>query len=188
MIQPQSKAGAGKGMSAAMEENKTRKIVMTALLAALTMVATYVIRIPTPTGGYVNLGDTIVLLSAFLLGPVYGMLAGGIGSALADFWAGYMAWVPATLIIKGCMGLAAGLMYRAMGHKKAGLILSGLPSELIMVFGYFLFEAALLGQGLGAAVGIPANLLQGAFGLVAATLLTGVLRRNSYVRKAYPGL
>lgn len=168
--------------------SKAKTIVMTALLAALTTVATSVIKIPTPTGGYVNMGDTIVLLSAYLLGPIGGMIAGGVGSALADFLAGYMAWVPATLVIKGIMGLVAGLIYQAIGHKRGGLILSGIPSELIMVFGYFAFEAALMGQGLGAAVGIPANFVQAAFGLVAATLLTEALRRNSYVRKTYPAL
>ena len=168
--------------------SKAKTIVMTALLAALTTVATSVIKIPTPTGGYVNMGDTIVLLSAYLLGPIGGMIAGGVGSALADFLAGYMDWVPATLIIKGIMGLVAGLIYQAIGHKRGGLILSGIPSELIMVFGYFAFEAALMGQGLGAAVGIPANFVQAAFGLVAATLLTEALRRNSYVRKNYPAL
>lgn len=165
-----------------------RKLVMTGLLAALTCVATMVIRIPTPTGGYVNLGDTIVLLSAFLLGPVLGMIAGGVGSALSDFLAGYMAWVPATLIIKGLMGLAAGLLYQKQGHSKGGILLSGLPAECIMVLGYFGFEAALLGQGLGAAVGIPANIVQGVFGLAAGTLLTLALRKNSYIRKAYPAL
>ena len=46
---------------------QTRALVMTALLAALSCVATLVIRIPSPTGGYMNLGDTVVLLGAYLL-------------------------------------------------------------------------------------------------------------------------
>ena len=36
-----------------MKDSKIRKLVMAALLAALTNVATTVIKIPTPTGGYV---------------------------------------------------------------------------------------------------------------------------------------
>ena len=156
--------------------NKTKKLVMTALLTALTCVATMVIRVPTPTGGYVNLGDAVVLLSAFLLGPVLGAVAGGVGAAMADFLSGCMAWVPATLIIKGCMGLVAGLLYQKLGKKGVGVFLSGLPAELIMVVGYFGFEAALLGQGMGAAVGIPGNLIQAGFGLAAGTLLTLALR------------
>ena len=45
-----------------MTENKTRTIILTALLAALTTVATMVIRIPTPTLGYIHLGDGMVLI------------------------------------------------------------------------------------------------------------------------------
>ena len=46
----------------------TTEFLATALLAALSCVATLVIRIPSPTGGYMNLGDTVVLLGAYLLG------------------------------------------------------------------------------------------------------------------------
>ena len=49
-----------------------RAMVMTALFAALGYVATRILQIPTPSGGYVNLGDTVVILGAYLLGPVYG--------------------------------------------------------------------------------------------------------------------
>ena len=54
-----------------------KKIIMTALFAALACVATMSIRIPTPgTGGYIHPGDAIVILAGIILGPVYGMLAG----------------------------------------------------------------------------------------------------------------
>ncbi len=44
-------------------------------------------QIPTPaTNGYVHLGDSLVLVSAWALGPVYGPLAAGIGSALRIFF------------------------------------------------------------------------------------------------------
>lgn len=94
-------------------DGKTRMVVMTALLAALACVATMVIRIPSPTGGYLNLGDTVVLLGAFLLGPLYGAVAGGIGSMLADLLSGYMIYAPATLVIKAGMAVVAGVLYRA---------------------------------------------------------------------------
>ena len=57
-----------------------KKLVMAALFAALSCVATYIIKIPTPgTGGYIHPGDAIVILSGVFLGPVYGLFAGGIG-------------------------------------------------------------------------------------------------------------
>ena len=55
-----------------MSDKKVRKLVVSALMAALTYVATMVIRIPSPMDGYVNLGDCFVLLSGWLLGPWYG--------------------------------------------------------------------------------------------------------------------
>ena len=52
-----------------MNDKKIRKLVLAALLAALVCVATMVVQIPSPMQGYVNLGDCVVLLSGWLLGP-----------------------------------------------------------------------------------------------------------------------
>ena len=58
--------------------SKTLKLVIAALMASMACVATMVIKIPIPaTGGYINLGDSIVLLSGVVLGPLYGGLAAG---------------------------------------------------------------------------------------------------------------
>ena len=62
-----------------MENQKVRKLVLSALMAALVYVATSIIQIPSPVNGYVNLGDCFVLLSGWLLGPWYGAAAAGIG-------------------------------------------------------------------------------------------------------------
>ena len=84
--------------------SKTLKLVISALMASMACVATMVIKIPIPaTGGYINLGDSIVLLASVALGPVYGGLAAGLGSALADLLGGYVAFAPATFIIKALM-------------------------------------------------------------------------------------
>ena len=62
-----------------MKHDKLTRLILAALFAALTCAATMLIHIPMPaTNGYINLGDCVVLLSAFFLGPVYGMAAGGI--------------------------------------------------------------------------------------------------------------
>ena len=88
-----------------------KKIIMSALFAALACVATMSIRIPTPgTGGYIHPGDAVVILSGIVLGPLWGLLAGGIGSALADLLGGYFIYVPITFIIKGMVALTAGLI------------------------------------------------------------------------------
>ena len=84
------------------------------LFTALTLLGTSVLRIPTPTFGYVHLGDCFVLLAGLLLGPVYGGLAAGIGSALADLLAGYVVWVPGTFMIKFLTAAAAALLFRRL--------------------------------------------------------------------------
>ena len=64
-------------------KDKLLKICVTAMFAALICVATMLIQIPSPLNGYVNFGDCFILIAAWVLGPVYGFAAGGIGSALA---------------------------------------------------------------------------------------------------------
>ena len=63
--------------ASARQMGQTRALVMTGLFAALGCVATLVLQIPSPTGGYLNLGDTVVILGAYLLGPALGAAAGG---------------------------------------------------------------------------------------------------------------
>ena len=64
------------------------QMCVTAVLMALTCVATMVVQIPIPLG-YAHLGDSVILISAYFFGPVVGALAGGIGSAMADILTGY---------------------------------------------------------------------------------------------------
>ena len=53
-----------------MTDSKIRKLVLSALMAALCTVMTMVIQVPSPMQGYVNLGDCAVLISAWMLGPL----------------------------------------------------------------------------------------------------------------------
>ena len=137
-----------------------RKLVLASLFAALTYVMTMVIQIPSPMQGYVNLGDCGVLLSAWILGPVYGGAAAGIGSMLADLLSGYAHYAPGTFAIKLAMAVAASLIFQALQrHSSHNLLLSqavsGVAAETIMVVGYFGYASLWLGKGLAAAASIP---------------------------------
>lgn len=69
--------------------NTLRTTSINAVFTALVTAATLLIRIPVPaTQGYINLGDAVVIAAGLLLGPRTGLIAGGIGSALADWLAG----------------------------------------------------------------------------------------------------
>lgn len=167
-----------------MRNDKTKKLVLAALFAALACVATYAVKIPTPTKGYFNLGDGIVLLAGYMLGPLYGGLAAGIGSMLSDAIAGYWVYVPATFVIKALVAITAVLIFRTMGKSRAGVIVGGFVGETIMVLGYYLFECfTMIGSeggfyaaSLAAAVGIPMNILQGVVGIVMSSILYFILK------------
>lgn len=164
---------------------KVRKMVFSAMMAALVYAATMVIQIPTPMNGYVNLGDCFVLLSGWLLGPWYGAAAAGIGSMLTDLLSGYAHYAPGTLLIKGMDAMAAALLFQAMGRSKAGYVVSGLVGESIMVLGYFGYTALLLGKGLGAALSIPGNVVQGVMGLIIGTVLAMGLDHAKVTEKLF---
>ena len=166
-----------------MSDKKIRKLVISALMAALVCVATMVVRIPTPTNGYVNLGDCVVLLSGWLLGPWWGGAAAGIGSMLTDLFAGYTSFAPGTFLIKGLMAVMAYFLYIAMKKSSAGAIVSGVAAELWMAGGYFVYEALALQYGIGAAVGIPSNLVQGAVGLVVGFILLKIFQKAHIAEK-----
>jgi len=165
------------------------KLVFAAMFAALICVATMVIQIPSPMNGYVNFGDCFILVAAWVLGPVYGFAAGGIGSAFADLFSGYAHYVPATFIIKGLIALAAALIARGFSKKfpklrLVGYIIGALCGELIMVAGYFGYEALLLGNGLGALSGVPGNLIQGVFGMIVGVVIIQILSSAKVLNKA----
>lgn len=161
-----------------------RKMVSAALLSALICIVTFAVAIPTPGGGYVNPGDAIILFSAWLLGPLWGTAAAGIGSGLADILAGYAVYAPGTLIIKGIMGLVAGLlMYRHRSNFKLMIAIS-VFTELIMVGGYFLYESLVLHIGSGAVAAIPGNCIQGLFCCIVGPVLIFTLSKTPYMKQA----
>ena len=100
-----------------------KKIIQTALLAALCFVSfTYLqIKIPVPGGDATSLhiGNTFCVLAALLLGGWYGGLAGAIGMTIADLLDPvYIVVAPKTFILKLFMGLITGLI----AHKVAKLV------------------------------------------------------------------
>ena len=163
-------------------KTRTQKIIIAAMLAALACVATMIIKIPSPMKGYLNLGDCVVLLSGWVLSPVYGFLAAGLGSALADLFSGYVIYAPATFVIKGLMAVAAYYIFKLIQNKLGNLpsrIVSGMVAELIMVLGYFVFEGVLYGF-VPSMVNIPANAMQGIAGLIIGLLLIKVFERIKF--------
>ena len=166
--------------------NNLKKLILAALFAALSCVATMSIRIPTPgTGGYIHPGDAIVILSGVILGPVWGFLAGGIGSAMSDLIGGYFVYVPITFVIKGLVALASALLYQKVGKTQksryTAVVLGGIADIILVAGGYFVCEYFIYGAG--AAASIPANIIQGVGGLVISCILYPILISIPNVRQ-----
>lgn len=163
-------------------KNKTQKIVLSSLLAALVCVATMLIKIPSPLKGYVNLGDCVVLLSGWVLSPLYAFLTAGVGSALADIFSGYVIYAPITFLIKGIMALIC--CYGVKLIKKNPLvsrIVSGTIAEIVMVGGYYIFEGFMYGF-IASAVNIPPNAVQGIIGLILGVMLIKVFEKSDITK------
>lgn len=154
--------------------------VMVAVMAAMigiVFVLTRAVQVPTPVVGYIHLGDVGVFFSAFAFGPLVGAVAGGLGTALADFTSAYAQWTVFSLVIHGTQGWVAGWL---VGRWKGtlGLVAAGLAGIAIVVVGYLL--AGLILEGKVAFAEVPLNLIQASIGAVVSAPLYAAVRR------AYP--
>ena len=169
-----------------MKKITTKKLVVTALLMAFTIVATLFIRIPLPLVGYVNLGDAFIFLSVFILGPICGAVVGGVGAGIADL-IGFAAYAPGTLVIKALMAIAAWFVYKALkGLTKKVLlaeIAAGIVGTIVMTAGYFIYESLLFTTMAAALLNTPWNLLQGAVGVVVSVSAMRVLSATKVLEK-----
>jgi uncharacterized membrane protein len=139
-------------------------------MAAIVFVVTYLIRIPLPfaSGGYLNIGDTPIYLTAYLLGGPAGAVAGALGSAFSDLAAGYVFYAAPTAVIKGTMGFVCGRLMKQGDWKR--FVLASALGGAIMVGGYALFETFFFNANQALAA-IPFNCIQWAGGVLAATAL-----------------
>ncbi|VYU44519.1 ECF transporter S component [Clostridium tertium] len=97
------------------KEVRFKKLIQTALLAALCFVSfTYLqIKIPLPSGdaSSIHIGNAFCVLAALLLGGWYGGFAGAVGLTIADLIDPvYITVAPKTFILKLCIGLITGLI------------------------------------------------------------------------------
>ncbi len=153
-----------------------RLIAECGILAALVFIGTE-LRIPTALG-FINLGDGVILIASYFIGPA-AFFSGAIGSALGDLIAGYPVYIAPTFVIKGVMGLVAALiMSKSHAKNLAGFmvrLVACILAELIMVGGYFAFEAFMYGKE--AALGSVAfNFIQAGAAIVIALPLTYAIR------------
>ncbi len=164
-----------------MKELNVKYLTTAGMIAALIFVLT-MMKVDNLAGGYIHLGDSLVFFAALLVGPLYGFLAAGIGSMLADIMVGYPQYAVATFLIKGIMTLITYYGYTFLKGKtnsnskfgrfgKFGKIffVSAIASTF-MVSGYFILEIFMY-DFWAALANVPLNALQG----FASSLLSVVM-------------
>lgn len=156
-----------------MQSNLTRKLVLSALFAALICVVTMFAKWPIPgTEGYIHAGDGFIYTAAVVMGGPWAAAAAGIGSMLADLLSGYFVYAPATLVIKALMALLVGLSFGRKSGIPLCLVLMTAASVLMIagyaVFDFFVYGTAMMIQNAlfgiiqgvaGVAIGLPLALL-----------------------------
>jgi len=174
---------------------KVKTLTMTALMAAVIFVLTFIIRVPIGgSGGYVNIGDAGVYVAAALLGGPAGMIAAAIGSALADLSVGAAMYILPTAIVKGLMGLVCGVLMKRAGF--APFLVASVIGGAIMVSGYFASDIVIASLNMAGAVNaasvnltlalasLPPNIIQWICGVaVAAAFYPAVIRIKKNLSK-----
>lgn len=162
----------------------TKHIVKSAVVAALVFIVTWSLRIPVPatSGAYMNPGDAVIYISAYLIGGPEAIIGAAIGSALADLLAGAAVYIFPTFVIKGIMALlTTALLLKRMNVR---YIIACLLGGAVMTLGYGLYELFLFGTGYALA-SLPANLIQWAGGSAIGIALLPVLKKlYPYLNKA----
>jgi len=171
-----------------MQTNKhTSKLVISALMMCIIMVAIMFIKIPIPfTQGYVHPGDAMIFLAVLVLGWKYGAIAAAFGAMLGDVMGGFAAWAPWTFCIKGIMAIIMGLIIELAFRKERSRsvviaieIIAMVVSGAFMTAGYFAAEGIMYGNWAVAALGIPWNIGQFVVGMVLAFVLAEALCKTS---------
>jgi uncharacterized membrane protein len=171
---------------------KTMNLVLISIMTALVCVSTLLFQIPIPTtGGYFNVGEAIIYITAILFGPIVGGIAGGVGAALADAMGPYSIYAPGTLVIKFCEGFIIGFIVFSIRSKEwkpwkeyfviiSAVIIGG----LVMVVGYWTYEAYILGYGPIVPLGeVPLNLMQVGIGSLVAIPASLAIQRALELEK-----
>lgn len=116
------------------EKIPVSKICLVGLMAAMVYVTSAFIQIPIPTAvgnTRLHMGNVMCLLSGLLLGPAWGGLSAGIGSAFFDLTNPlYISSAPYTFFSKFMMAWVCGQLYRLLKHKGKNALYSSVSAAL----------------------------------------------------------
>lgn len=174
-----------------MNESKNRQVLtalcMAAVMAALVALGSKLeIQIPSILGSSrFHLGNVMCALSGLLLGPWWGGLAAGIGSAIFDLFDPLRVMeAPITFLTKGVYGVVAGAVYFKVFKGRSNYVNEAVASALAAVSYIVLYLAksffynGLLIKGLSADAAwlavlerVPSSVFNGVVAVIFAPIL-----------------
>lgn len=159
---------------------RTHRLVLASLFVALSFIFTYFVKIPFPTGGYFNVGDAFIMLAAIIIDPLTGILVGALAGGLSDLFAGYVLFIPFTILAKGLEALIAGFIYQ----KTRGLLryVGVVIGPLVMVALYALSYVILFDKATMIA-NLPFDLAQAGIAIVLTIILLLLLEKTPLLLK-----
>ena len=144
------------------------------MLTALVVATGFIPPITTPAGR-IYWVDGMVLLAAYLMGPLAAFIAGGVGSLLYDVFASPAMMLP-SLLIHGLQGaIVATLLHFVFPEKLIKwewiwAIAVSVIGAAVVVGGYFIYRAVVYGVPT-AVTNIPRNVIQEAIGISIAMII-----------------
>ena len=166
-----------------MKNNKIFKMVATALFTAMIFLLTRFVSVPVATG-YVHFGDALVYLVASVMGGPWAFFAAAVGEALADVASGWIAYAPATLIVKALIALPFALVWKKSDKVLTPLTaLLTIPSGVITVAGYFVADMII--DKAYAVVNIPGNVIQAVGSAVVFIILAAAFDAAKLKKKLF---
>ena len=161
-----------------MKNKKIKQLTEAALLTSLVFVATKLVNIPTPVGGVINLVDAVILTISLLVSRRSAVLSSGIGSFLSELFSAYAIFAPATLIIKSLMAFTSNTLFNKLKYSEnIKILIAFVSAELIMIIGYFIYQAFFLSLGIyTASLDIINNISQASISIIFAFILYKALK------------
>lgn len=178
-----------------MKRINIRTLVISSIFSALVFITTSLTMIRTPFAifkeAYFHAGDSIIFLSAWLLGCPYAIFIASIGSLFADLYLGSPHYMIATFFIKGIMGAIAGIFLYNNNSNKSKTNLSktilGLSLSVIwMALSYYGYEVFVLGINyLANLPNLFVNFAQGIVGVIIYLPLSKIIEKTNIRNRIY---
>lgn len=170
-----ARGGTDSGMQS--RGSTTWAVAAAAIMTAIVVVFTMVIQVPNPaSGGYFNLSDVAIIFTAVAFGPWVGLVAGGLGTAIADLALGYGSFAPISFVAHGVEGLLAGFI---LLRRPSWVVPAWIIGVAWMMLAYFVGTTAIGGSAAALADLIGVNWIQALAGGLGIPLYYAV-------RAAYP--